>query len=103
MRAIRRTQVQLGELLIERLVFAQRHRQRRPQRHAFGAEEREFLLDAFDDAREPIAPLVAARRACGRTAERAAGKLVVPDEGADRRRVAGRLDLDSGRSGRSVW
>ena len=34
---------------------------RRPQRHAFGTEEREFLLDAFDNAGEPVAPLVAAR------------------------------------------
>ena len=42
-RAVGRAQVELRELLVERLVLAQRQRQRRAQRHALGAEERELL------------------------------------------------------------
>ena len=49
------------ELLVESFVFTQHHRQCRAQRNAFRAEQREFLLDAFDDAPEAVAALIAAR------------------------------------------
>src|SRR4051812_30035007 len=51
-RTVWRAQVELRELLVERLVLAERQRQRRPQRHPFGAEERELLAAAVDNATE---------------------------------------------------
>src|SRR5215470_13439640 len=73
-RPVRRREVQLSELLVERLVFAQAERQRRPQRHALGAEKRELLLDALDDTLEVIASLVSGGRR-----QISPGKAGVPD------------------------
>ena len=50
----------MSKLVIESLVFAQRHAQCRAQRNTFRAKKREFLLDAFDDAPEAVASLIAA-------------------------------------------
>ena len=59
-RAVRGCQVQLSELLLECLVLAQRDGERRAQRETLRAEERELLLDAFDDAAKAIAILISA-------------------------------------------
>src|SRR5205085_4348328 len=89
LRAVGRVRVLQAQLLFERLVLAQNDRERRAQRHAFGTEERELLLDALDDALEGVAPLVAELRR-----NLAARKVPQPDELADGRRVAVGHDLD---------
>ena len=76
------------ELLFERLILFERHRQRRAQRYPLRREERELLPDALDDALEGVARLVADLHL-----EISARRLVVPEEGADRRRVPPRVDL----------
>ena len=67
-----RLQVELLELLLERLVLLERHRQRRAHRDARRVEERELLLDVVDD--------------------RAERQAQAPDEPDARRRVRLRLD-----------
>src|SRR5688572_33385650 len=49
---IRGLRIDLAQLLFQRLVFTERHRQRSPQRNTLRVEHRELLLDALDDCSE---------------------------------------------------